>query len=378
MGFDAGKDVYECFAGKPYNIENAWHLISAVNDVLSRFNSITVSLGRADNNGFPDQAGRSEIENQRNILLSRLAGCRRILSEYLHAGRRKLEIIKRDSERIKNDEKLLNSRSVIDMYTDSEEGLYGLFRRHKELVHRIRDVLDLIQKTVKPDSAANPPKTSLTGSDLSALSAECFFDMEAQYIGLNTSQDSAALEKSRKQLLSSYMKLPEVDSEGFSRCPFAEDLYAEKEESQRNLHRHLEQLRSDKKKLLAGIRKSKSTAAACDDQELRIHSRDPFEADRQAQDRRRLYTKMLREHLLELQIRINDLEILLGITGRRSWPGREPEQGRCFDNYSPAMINKAAGGQKRFTVALADKVPGIDSVFDRESSAGLNRFNDSI
>lgn len=188
--------------------------------------------------------------------------------------------------------------------------------------------------------------------------------------GPDTHKPLKSLRQAREDLVSIYRMLPKVDGNGYSECPIAEDIYAEKQKRQQQMLLHLEQLRKQQQELLERVRKTKNTIIVLDDDKASIHSQSPYEKYEQAQVKQQNHLKILQNKLADLQLKINDLEILLGITSQKQWPFRDPVEGNCFKNYSPAIINKSSAKQGVLSAAEGFDKKKVDSVFKKESKKG--------
>ena len=185
----------------------------------------------------------------------------------------------------------------------------------------------------------------------------------------NVPKQLKSLKTSKKDLVSMYRMLPKVDGNGYSECPMAEDIYTEKEKRQQQVQLHLDQLRIEERKLLQEIKRVKHTVVILDNDKTSIHNNDSYEEYEQAQAKQQNHLKILRDKLGDIRLRINDLEILVGITRQKQWPTITPKQGNCFENYSPAMINKPPAKHRALPTDSKSSIDKADSLFRKESKA---------
>lgn len=168
------------FMDRSYSPENAEYLISRVFEDLSQLDSIVSNLPKTDTDGFSDYIPQSEFYIQKNELIKQLASYRRILHSYQQAVNRAMRTIRNNSERIKKDQKQLNSLSVQNIYIDSLSGLYDQYNRHKEAKGRINNTLHYMQRTVENAVAKKMPKIRPPDPDFLEMTANTAFKMEAR------------------------------------------------------------------------------------------------------------------------------------------------------------------------------------------------------
>lgn len=144
-------------------------------------------------------------------------------------------------------------------------------------------------------------------------------------IDLNeTARSVEVVEKRVKELIKATEVLPQVDQNGSSECPFAEELYAKKEETREILQGLLNPLQDHLKAVDAAIERCQKNRAVVGGQEGRLHgegARDHYaEAD----------TELATEHhrLTQLRTRIQQaIEVAhkaLKIADAKRFPGRDP------------------------------------------------------
>ena len=119
--------------------------------------------------------------------------------------------------------------------------------------------------------------------------------------------------------------LPKVDEDGYSECPFAEQLYAQKQEQQQELQQHLEKLKTDSAQTETEIQKCKSNASIVGSDQSQLHSPDASEQYEQAEDKLKSKLKQLQEKRTHIRLKIQDVKKLLAKANEKNWPDGEPD-----------------------------------------------------
>lgn len=175
-----------------------------------------------------------------------------------------------------------------------------------------------------------------------------------------------------EDLQATYRVLPEVDKNAYSECPFAEDIYAKKQQHELEVASHLDKLKHEKKEAIKKIQKIKNTSIIIASDKESIHNLSAYEKYEQAEKKQQEKIKLLRIEIERLQLQINDLEILLGITGKKRWPKGHPESGASLNN----SVLPTAVKTGRYTTNAKTNQPGsqrsVDNLFSSDRSRGIN------
>ncbi|MBN2590808.1 MAG: hypothetical protein JXA96_13170 [Sedimentisphaerales bacterium] len=376
MAINTQNKTFEHFKNRPYSPDNAGYLISILVYDISRLNSIINQLPKTGRNGFSDSPPQYNLDFEKNELIRKLEDYRGILIEYHQAADRSMTEIRNNSERIKNDQKLLKSRKVQDLYIDSLDGLYGQYNKHRDTKIRINNMLDCLQKTINKTAAPKLSKRKPYNPLFLKSTGNTAFEIEAKPIFNSiTNKRLKPIKQAKKELIHSYTILPNVDRNSYSECPFAEDLYAEKQKHQHYIELYLKEYRKHKKELIEKINKAKNTAIVLDNDKISIPSENSYEKYEQAQVKQLQRLKTLQNSLADLQLQINDLEILLGITNQKQWPEGDALLGSSFKNYNSTMVNKPSVKQDVIPGVLSSEIKKADSAFKKESM--INPINNT-
>ena len=141
----------------------------------------------------------------------------------------------------------------------------------------------------------------------------------------NHNKQLGNIDECMEGLHKAYDLLPKVDEEGYSECPFAEQLYAQKQEQQQELQQHLEKLKTDLAQTETEIQKCNSNANIVASDQGQLHSQDVFERYEQAEDKLKSKLEQLREKRTCIRLKIEDVKKLLAKAGEKNWPDGEPE-----------------------------------------------------
>ena len=141
------------------------------------------------------------------------------------------------------------------------------------------------------------------------------------YSGLSTYREVSSLLENLDHKIHS---LPKVDEQGQSECPFAEKLYAEKEESAQELCEALSRLKEELQRILHQIASVKHdlSSITSDAGLVQLDAVSQKYNEAEAEGWRRL--KTLEEQKQILQELLQQGEALLSESKQRSWPGKEP------------------------------------------------------
>jgi len=148
-------------------------------------------------------------------------------------------------------------------------------------------------------------------------------------------------------LRKAYDLLPKVDEEGNSECPFAEQLYAQKQEQQRELQQHLEKLKKDLVQVETDIQKCNSNANIVASDQGQLHSQNVFERYEQAEDKLKSKLKQLHEKRTHIRSKMKDTEKLLAKTNEKNWPDGEPEGQRFSLGPSLSLLDNSTSPDNR-------------------------------
>ena len=142
--------------------------------------------------------------------------------------------------------------------------------------------------------------------------------------------------KCMEDLDRSVHSLPSVDEKGNSECPFAEELYAKKEELQKTLEARLKDLFEMMKAVDAEIKRCGKNLAVVTAHQDRIHSetvRDQY-SDEELKLAARI--KQLTEIREQIQKAIKAVQEALAESKARYYPGSEPGEWPAISDDSPA------------------------------------------
>ena len=129
--------------------------------------------------------------------------------------------------------------------------------------------------------------------------------------------------------------LPSVDEDGNSECPFAEELYAKKEELQEKLEARLKDLFEMMKAVDAEIARCKKNLAVVTAHQDRIHSekvRDQYSDEELSLAARIKQLIKIREQIQEA---IKAVQKALAEAKARYYPGKKPEKWPGISDDSP-------------------------------------------
>jgi len=173
-------------------------------------------------------------------------------------------------------------------------------------------------------------------------------------------------------LQKTYRILPEVDKEGHSECPFAEDIYAKKQQHELEVTCHLDKLKHEKKEAIKKIQKIKNASIIIASDKESIHNLSAYEKYEQAEKKQQEKIKLLRTEIERLQLQINDLEILLGITGKKRWPKGHPESQASLNNSVLPTAGKTGRYAPNRKTDLPGSQQGVDNFFKADSDHNLD------
>jgi len=155
----------------------------------------------------------------------------------------------------------------------------------------------------------------------------------------NHNKQLGNIDECMEGLRKAYDLLPKVDEEGYSECPFAEQLYAQKQEQQQELQQHLEKLKTDLAQTETDIQKCNSNASIVGSDQGQLHSQDVFERYEQAGDKLKSKLKQLHEKRTHIRLKIKDVEKLIAKANEKNWPDGEPEGQRFSLGPSPSLLD---------------------------------------
>ena len=175
-----------------------------------------------------------------------------------------------------------------------------------------------------------------------------------------------------EDLQQTYRILPKIDKDGYSDCRFAEDIYAKKQRHELEVASHLDKLKREKKEVIKKIRNIKNASIIIASDKESIHNLSAYEKYEQAEAEQQEKIKLLRTEIERLQLQINDLEILLGVTSQKRWPKGHPESQASLNN----SVLPTAGKTGRYTSNAKTDLPGsqqgVDNFFKADSDHNLN------
>lgn len=124
---------------------------------------------------------------------------------------------------------------------------------------------------------------------------------------------------------SAFRILPRVDEQGRSDCPFAERLYANKEEAEQELIKRIEELRELESIIAQEMARSQQNASLISSDAGRLHSERPREQYEQARRGAEAEYHRLAEKRESVLARIAELEEALRRSQTKKWPLGEPK-----------------------------------------------------
>ena len=130
-----------------------------------------------------------------------------------------------------------------------------------------------------------------------------------------------------ENLARSVQSLPEVDEDGYSECPFAEDMYAQKEEIQATLGSQLKDLYREQEAIEAEITCCKNNLVVISAHESRIHRDSVRDRYSQAEVELSALIQRLCEMKEELAKTIKVVQAALARAAEKYFPGRRPRKG---------------------------------------------------
>ena len=172
-------------------------------------------------------------------------------------------------------------------------------------------------------------------------------DINKENVNLNEAEK--ALESTKKcmeDLDRSVHSLPSVDEEGNSECPFADELYAKKEELQEKLESRLKDLFELLKAVEAEIKRCEKNLAVVTGHKDRIHGdkvRDQY-SDEELKLAARI--KQLTEIREQIQKAIKAVQKALAEAKARYYPGTKPEKGPGISDDSPTPPLKGSDADR--------------------------------
>jgi len=175
-----------------------------------------------------------------------------------------------------------------------------------------------------------------------------------------------------EDLQQTYRVLPKVDKDGYSECPFAEDIYAKKQRHELEVANHLDRLKHEKNEVIKKIHALKNTLTIIDSDRESIHNLSAYEKYEQAEEKKRKEIKCLRAQLERLQLQINDLEILLGITGKKKWPNGNPESDASLNSSILPTADRTRQYTPRTKTGLSGLQRSMDNLFSSDRNRNIN------
>jgi len=175
-----------------------------------------------------------------------------------------------------------------------------------------------------------------------------------------------------EDLQQTYRILPKVDKDGSSECPFAEDIYAKKQRHELEVESHLDKLKREKKEVIKKIRNIKNASIIIASNKESIHNLSAYEKYEEAEKKQQEKIKLLKTEIERLQLQINDLEILLGITGQKKWPKGHHESGADLNNSVPPTAGKTRRHTPNARTNLPGSQRGVNKLFMADSNRSLN------
>ena len=136
----------------------------------------------------------------------------------------------------------------------------------------------------------------------------------------------ASTEKSLDDLNHKNRILPKVEKDGSSECPFAEDLYADKEEAAQKLTKRLQELRSFLPQIDEKIARFKSNLNRIDNDGKAISydkAKDEYHSAKRAQESK--YNKALQQKKDVLELLKKGKEMLKKANAKK-YPGKKPKK----------------------------------------------------
>ena len=167
------------YRGKPYSIANASYLLCDISETLAELDQILQRLPDVNEKGFADYTPGEQLYSQKSEYKDKVISFRGILDTYLHAARTTMQDIKSKSDKVKCDSNLLNSSLVKSKYTDSFEGFYQEYLRHKEMAYRLSGMLKTIKEFVADTDAKKYPQKRPDESDWLKTGTNNIFEKEA-------------------------------------------------------------------------------------------------------------------------------------------------------------------------------------------------------
>jgi len=150
---------YRDYRGKPYSIANASYFLCDVTEALAKLGQTLQRLPDIDKKGFADYTPGQQLYSQKSDCKDKVISFREILDAYLHAAKAKMQEVKSKSDKVKSDSSLLNSAQVKAMYTDTFDGFYQEYLRHKEMARRLGGMSKTIKEfTANADAKKYPRK----------------------------------------------------------------------------------------------------------------------------------------------------------------------------------------------------------------------------
>ena len=173
-------------------------------------------------------------------------------------------------------------------------------------------------------------------------------DINKRNVDLNEAEKGLeSTKKCMEDLDRSVHSLPSVDEKGNSECPFAEELYAKKEELQKTLEARLKDLFEMLKAVDAEIKRCRKNLAVVTAHKDRIHGekvRDQY-SDEELKLAARI--KQLTEIREQIQKAIKAVQKALAESKARYYPGTKPEEwpGISDDSPTPPLKGSDAEGE---------------------------------
>jgi len=170
---------YRDYRGKPYSIANASYLLCDITEALADLDQILERLPDVNKKGFADYTPGRQLYGAKSECKDKVESFRGRIDTYLHAARAKMQEVKSKSDKVKSDSSLLNSAQVKAKYTDTFDGFYQEYLRHKEMTRRLSGMQKTISKFVTEADAKKYPRKRPDESGWLKTGTNNIFEKEA-------------------------------------------------------------------------------------------------------------------------------------------------------------------------------------------------------
>lgn len=167
------------YRGKPYTIANASYLLCDISETLAELDQILQRLPDVNEKGFADYTPGEQLYSQKSEYKDKVVSFRGTIDTYLHAAKSTMRDIKNKSNKVKSDSDLLNSSQVKTKYTDTFDGFYQEYLRHKEMAHRLSGMLKTTKEFTMDADAKKYPCKRPDESDWLKTGTNNIFEKEA-------------------------------------------------------------------------------------------------------------------------------------------------------------------------------------------------------